>query len=76
MATPQNYLEGAALLAAVEWLVSRGLPEAQETAEEMIAVHYPGGLHFFIAEHLVAPPQQDEPESACHEPEFFQETLF
>lgn len=50
-----NYLEGAALLAAQLWLESSDLPAAPETVEEMISCYYPGGLHWFIAQHLVPP---------------------
>lgn len=57
MTSPQRYLEGEALSAAVEWLHAHNLPTGGDTTPEMIAGYYPGGLHFFIAEHLVSPPE-------------------
>lgn len=48
-------LEGEALTAACAWLWVKGLPDARESADEMIDAYYPGGLHFFVAEHLIEP---------------------
>lgn len=48
-------LEGEALAAACTWLCANGLPDARESANEMIDAYYPGGLHFFVAEHLIEP---------------------
>lgn len=48
-------LEGRALEAACTWLWTQGLPDARESADEMIDAYYPGGLHFFVAEHLIEP---------------------
>lgn len=48
-------LEGQALDSACAWLWARELPDARESANEMIDAYYPGGLHFFIAEHLIEP---------------------
>lgn len=48
-------LEGQALDAACAWLWAQGLPDARESANEMIDAYYPGGLHFFVAEHLIEP---------------------
>lgn len=48
-------LEGQALDAACVWLWFKGLPDARESADEMIGAYYPGGLHFFVAEHLIEP---------------------
>lgn len=51
------YLEGPALEDACAWLRAKSLPHARESADEMIGAYYPGGLHFFIAEHLIEPPK-------------------
>lgn len=48
-------LEGQALDDARAWLWVKGLPDAGESADEMIDAYYPGGLHFFVAEHLIEP---------------------
>lgn len=56
MTSPPRYLEGEALSAAVDWLRAHDLPAQGDTTPEEIEAHYPGGLHFFIAEHLVSPP--------------------
>lgn len=48
-------LEGQALDAACAWLSAERLPDARESADEMIDCYYPGGLHFFVAEHLIEP---------------------
>lgn len=50
-----RYLEGAALLAAQEWLTGEDLPAAEESAAEMLQAYYPGGLHWFIAQNLIEP---------------------
>lgn len=51
------YLEGAAQSAAAEWLNAHGLHADRADAATLIEENYPGGLHFFIAEHLVSPPE-------------------
>lgn len=50
-----TYLRSDALTSACRWLQHSRLPANAETADEMIAAYYPGGLHWFIAEHLVSP---------------------
>ena len=50
-----TYLRSDALTSACRWLQASRLPANAETAEEMIAAYYPGGLHWFIAQHLVSP---------------------
>lgn len=52
------YLEGAAQAAAVEWLNAHGLHAGRADAATLLEENYPGGLHFFIAEHLVSPPEK------------------
>lgn len=53
--TTPGYLCADALCAAQTWLDVTGLPSAAESADEMIAAYYPGGLHWFIAQHLTSP---------------------
>lgn len=53
--TTPGYLCAEALRAAQAWLDVTGLPSAAESADEMIAAYYPGGLHWFIAQHLMSP---------------------
>lgn len=48
-------LEREALEAACTWLRAQGLPSAHESADEMIDAYFPGGLHFFVAAHLIEP---------------------
>ena len=50
-----SYLRSDALTSACRWLLHSRLPANAETADEMIAAYYPGGLHWFIAQHLVSP---------------------
>ena len=50
-----TYLRSDALTSACRWLHQSRLPANVETADEMIATYYPGGLHWFIAQHLVSP---------------------
>jgi hypothetical protein len=77
MPRPQNYLDGEARDAAAAWLTAHQLPTSGDTMPEMIDRHYPGGLHFFIAEHLVSPPENCAPESAGEDDaELAQPTLF
>ena len=53
-------LEREALEAACTWLQAQGLPSAHESADEMIDAYFPGGLHFFIAGHLIEPGEVEE----------------
>lgn len=53
-------LDGQALEAACAWLHTHGLPNAHESADEMIDAYYPGGLHFFVAGHLIEPVETEE----------------
>lgn len=55
MVSRRRYLEGAALVAAQEWLTCEDLPAAEESATEMVQAYYPGGLHWFIAQNLIEP---------------------
>lgn len=64
--TNAEYLSEQSLLYAQEWLAARALPSAPESAPEMIAAYYPGGLHWFIAQHLTSP---DDTETATHHEE-------
>lgn len=74
MTSPQRYLEGEALSAAVDWLSAHNLVAVTgDTTAEAIEVHYPGGLHFFIAEHLVSPPDlsSDDNDAEPTQPALF-----
>lgn len=61
-----RFLCAQSLLSAQAWLAARKLPAASESADEMIAAYYPGGLHWFIAQHLISP---DEVQTATHSQE-------
>lgn len=54
-----EYLSAQSLHYAVTWLAARKLPAEPESAPEMIAAYYPGGLHWFIAQHLTSPDETD-----------------
>lgn len=73
MTSPQSYLEGEALSAAVDWLRAHNLPAQGDTTPGAIEAHYPGGLHFFIAEHLVSPPAwpNDDDDAEPTQPALF-----
>lgn len=56
-----QYLSQQSLTCAQDWLAARNLPAAPESAQEMIAAYYPGGLHWFIAQHLTSPDDTEMP---------------
>ncbi|MGO0605285.1 hypothetical protein [Brevibacterium spongiae] len=57
----EQYLSQQSLTCAQSWLAARKLPADPESAQEMIAAYYPGGLHWFIAQHLISPDDTEMP---------------
>lgn len=53
--TNAEYLSAQSSTDALAWLAAHKLPAEPESAAEMIAAYYPGGLQWFIAQHLTSP---------------------